>query len=163
MVIAELRLKTGQVIVEEWYTKLCDLLERLEAAIKARTRSFEGVAKTVTETVLTLKDECLAVSPREFLIPLNVTVEYDNPSGSGVTLRVEAKLYFDDKTEATIDAFDVAEGVADSREYLSNFIARAFKDGVGVSAVRLYANVTATPVAGLEPTVTLRRVLGFQF
>jgi len=163
MVIEELRLKTGQVIVEEWYTKLCDLLERLEAAIKARTRSFEGVAKTVTETVLTLKDECLAVSPREFLIPLNVTVEYDNPSGSGVTLRVEAKLYFDDKTEAIIDAFDVAEGVADSREYLSNFIARAFKDGVGVSAVRLYAYVTATPAPNYQPTVTLRYVKGFQF
>jgi len=163
MVIEELRLKTGQVIVEEWYTKLCDLLERLEAAIKARTRSFEGVAKTVTETTLTLKDECLAVAPREFLIPLNITVEYDNPAGSGVSLRVESRLYFDDGTEALIDAFDVAEGVADSREYLSNFIARALKDGVGISAVRLYASVTATPATGYEPTVTLRFVKGFQF
>jgi len=163
MVIEELRLKTGQVIIEDWFTKLCDLLERLEAAIKARMRSFEGVAKTVTETVLTLKDECLAIAPREFLIPLNVTVEYDNPSGSGVTLHVEARLYFDDKTEATIDAFDVAEGVAGSREYLSNFIARAFKDGVGVSAVRSYASVTATPATGLEPTLTLRFVKGYQF
>jgi len=163
MVIEELRLKTGQVIVEEWFTKLCDLLERLEAAIKARTRSFEGVAKTVTETVLTLKDECLAVSPREFLIPLNVTVEYDNPTGSGVTLYVQPRLYFDDGTEENIDSFSVAEGVADSREYFSNFIARAFKDGVGISAVRLYAYVTATPATGYEPTVTLRFVKGFHF
>jgi len=163
MVIAELRLKTGQVIVEEWYTKLCDLLERLEAAIKTRTRSFEGVAKTVTELSWTLKDECTAVSPREFLVPLNVTVEYNNPSGSGVTLYVQPRLYFDDGTEANIDSFSVAEGVADSREYLSNFIARAFKEGVGVSAVRSYASVTATPATGLEPTLTLRFVKGYQF
>jgi len=163
MVIEELRLKTGEVILEEWYTKLCDLLERLQAAIAARTRSFEGVAKAVTELSWALKDECLAEAPREFLIPLNVTVEFDNPTGSGVTLWVQPRLYFDDGTEANIDTFSVAEGEVNSREYLSNFIAKAYKNGVGISGVRLYAYTTATPVSGYEPTVTLTYVKGFQF
>jgi len=163
MVIEELRLKTGQVILEEWFTKLCDLLERLEAATKARTRVFEGLEKAVTELSWALKDECLAEAPREFLTPLNVTVEFDNPTGSGVTLWVQPRLYFDDGTEANIDSFSVAEAEADSREYFSNFIARAYKDGVGILAVRLYAYVTATPPSGYEPTVRLALVSGFQF
>jgi len=163
MAIDKLYLKTGEVISEEFYHNLVDVLNRFEVGVFATARVYEGVDKTVTEISWALKDECLAEAPREYLVALQVMIEYSNPAGSGVDLYVEVRLHFDDCTEAIVDSLMVAEGVTDSREYLASHIARALANGKMVKAVRLYAYVSATPVGGYEPTVRLRRVSAYQY
>jgi len=126
-------------------------------------RSFSGTAKTVTETTMTLKDSVSSTSPKNVLYPLYIYVSADNPAGSTVTLVVTIRLVFSDGTERDLDSFTVIEGQTASYDYSSHTIAQKFKDGVGVTGVRLYAYVSATPVTGYEPTVKIERVVGFQF
>jgi len=126
-------------------------------------RSYAGTAVTVTETVATLKDSAAPVSPKNVLYPLNAVVDASNPTGSTVTLYVEVRLLHSDGTETTIDSFSVAEGATATRDYLSTDIAKGFKDGVSVVAVRLYAYCSATPATGYEPSVTLTSVKAMQF
>jgi len=142
--------------------KTDDTIE-IPAGVNILGRSYAGTAVMVTETVATLKDSAAPGSPKNVLYPLNAVVDASNPAGSTVTLYVEIRLLHSDGTESTIDSFSVAEGATATRDYLSTDIAKEFKDGVSVTAVRLYAYCSATPATGYEPSVTLTSVKGVQF
>jgi len=166
--IKELELGTGAVITADWYTKLVDALLEFRSEIDTLPagltgRAFSGLAKTVTETVLTLKDECTPTADKTVIYPLNIVIEFSNPSGSLVTLYVEVRLLHSDDTETTVDSFSVAEAVSGKNDYTSEFIAKAIKDNISVIGVRLYAYCSATPATGYEPSVTLTSVKAFQF
>jgi len=126
-------------------------------------RDYSGAAQTVTETTATLKDSCAPTGNKKVLYPLNIVIDSSNPTGSGVTLYVEVKLLHSDGTETTIESYSVAAGATDTKDYATNAIAKALKDGVSVTEVRLYAYCSATPATGAEPTVTLTSVKALQF
>jgi hypothetical protein len=135
----------------------------ISAGVNILGRSYAGSAQTVTETAATLKDSCGPTGNKNVLYPLNIVVDADNPTGSGVTLTVEVKLYHSDGSETTIDTFTVAEGASDTKDYTTEYIAKALSEGVSVVEVRLYAYCSAAPATGYEPTVTLTSVKAFQF
>lgn len=127
-------------------------------------RSYAGTAKLVTETVWTLKDSCAPVSPKTVFYPLNCVVSYSNPATSGVTLDYEVRLLFSDGTEAVVfTRAGIAAGTSGTDDLLGETIAKAFKDGVSVVALRVYGRVSAAPPATLEPTITLASVKAFMF
>jgi len=142
--------------------KLTDHLT-IPASYNILGRSFSGTAKTVTETTETLKDSATPVSPKNVFMPMSIYVTTTNPSGSTVTLVVSIRLAFSDGTETTLESFTVLEGTNITKEYDTHTIAKKLKDGISVTGVRLYAYVSATPVAGYEPSVELTRVSAFQF
>jgi len=135
----------------------------IPAEINLLGRSFAGTAKTVTETTLTLKDECVPSGNKRVLYPLSIVIDASNPTGSGVTLYVEVRLLHSDGTETLVDSFSVAEGTTPTKDYTSEVIAKALAEGVSVTGIRLYAYCSATPTTGYEPTVTLTSVKAFQF
>jgi len=57
----------------------------------------------------------------------------------------------------------VAEGTTASKDYATEFIAKALKEGASITAVRLYAYCDVAPATGYEPSVTLTKVCAFQF
>jgi len=126
-------------------------------------RVYDGSPKQVTETSLTLKDEVLPTSPKSVIYPNHVIVSYNNPTGSGVVLGYELKMFHSDETETVaFSRTEIGEGIFGTDDLLEETLADAMKDGCSITRVRLYAFVSASPPAGYEPTVILK-LRGVQF
>jgi len=126
-------------------------------------RAYSGTLKTVTETTATLKDSCGPTGNKKVFYPLGIRIYGNNPTGSGVTLTVEPRLYHSDGSESPLTSFDVAEGNTKTVDYVVADIQSEFKDDVAVVEVRLYAYCSATPAEGKEPEVRFMLVSGIQF
>ena len=125
--------------------------------LRVRSRAAR-VGARVVETERSLK---LAVRGRGCLVPLLAVLAVSNPSGSGCTVYIDLVLAHGDGSETTVDSFSVAEGSTESRSYTADAVARAFRDGVSVVEVRVYAYCSATPAPGYEPGIALE-VYGVQ-
>lgn len=108
----------------------------------------------VTNTTQQLLLESLTT--KDFLDPELVTVVFNNPSGSGVTLYLELRLVYNDGNESTFKNITVAEGVSDTYNILSEDIYEDILDDKRIVGIRLYGYVSSTPSSGLEPSVQLK-------
>lgn len=132
-----------------------EVFKRIRIGVEAvpTTYVYTSDPVSVLNTSKQLKAE--AKTTKQYLDPSVVTVIYDNPSGSGVTLYVELALLYNDGTESPFKTLSIAEGVSDKATILSEDIYDNVLDDKKITGIRLYAYVSATPSPGLEPVVQL--------
>jgi len=136
---------------------------KIPATANLLGRVYDGSLKTVVETTFTLKDEVLPAEPKSVLYPKHVVIDFNNPTDSGVFLDYELRLFHSDKSETVVlSKTGIPPGSSGADDIIEEVLADAYKDGVSVVAVRLYAKVSATPPAGYEPTVRCK-LRGVQF
>ncbi|MEM2571344.1 MAG: hypothetical protein QXP96_06480 [Thermoproteota archaeon] len=126
-------------------------------------RNYSGTAKTVTETVLTLKDEVGPLTDRVSLIPMGIVYSASNPTGSGVTLTVVSRAVYTDGTTTDLRTDSVAAGGTLSVSFTPDGLYKLLTNGKVLQKIQLLAYCSAAPAAGYEPTVTLTSVAGVSF
>mgnify|MGYP003876007641 CR=1 FL=1 len=114
-----------------------------------------GSSKTVTETSWTIKDYKYTDDPYLSMIPTRVYVDYDNPSGSTVTLYFRVRITYWDLTESITNTVTVTEGNSGTYIWEADDLSAYMNAGKSVKRVAVEAYVSATPAAGYEPTVTV--------
>ncbi|MEM2449039.1 MAG: hypothetical protein QXT14_08855, partial [Candidatus Bathyarchaeia archaeon] len=136
---------------------------RLLKCIMNGLRNYSGTAKTVTETVLTLKDEVGPLTDRVSFLPLSIVYDASNPTGSGVTLTVVCRAVYTDGTTTDLRTDSVAAGNTLTVSFTPDGLYKLLTNGKVLQKIQLLAYCSATPAAGYEPTVTLTNVAGVSF
>ena len=117
-------------------------------------------AVTVTETVLTLKQELV---PDEgfygFAYVEGIRVRAENPTGSGVNLFFVIKVLLDDGSEVGLHD-EVLVGEGNVFDDCLRWIYDAIPHGRMIRAVRLYAYCSGLPASGYEPSINIEKVVG---
>jgi len=128
-----------------------------------KTLAYVGTGKTVTQTSETLQDSASPADPYTGLQPQTLIYEVSNPPGSTVWLYARALLRYDDLTTDLIHSVTLGEGSAEAYDFPTQYIAGKFTTLKKITQVQLTAWVSATPAVGYEPSVTLKKVAGYQY
>jgi len=149
-------------IVKHYITG-ADLAPGVIALADIRTHAYAGVEKTVTQTSETLQDSAVPADPYTALQPQALIYEANNPAGSGVWLYSRVLLLYDDLTTNEIYYLTLGEGSVEAYDFPTQYIAGKFSTEKRIKQVQLTSWVSAAPAAGYEPSVTLKKVAGFQY